>query len=284
MTATFGDFVNQATATLTEAGDARDLPSSTVIATTIQLRRLATAMSRYVADPSTFPEPPAATLVGLRLFQAATHLSRAAEAGAGLPGPGSAHPLPRRIENAASAIAAGLDLLATHITIEPDGSTWPRTPWADALASAPVRATLLGELAGLAAMAGTTCRALAEVPSPALPGASCDALQIAGIQFSAILPAMPPDSGPQAASTYRQLLRAAPPGTPQARQPATQAENPADLCRAIEATAERIRLLTWRPESGRWRPARPRYRYLALVSQSCRDHRSHSRRDPHLPG
>src|SRR5260370_24487694 len=120
MTATFGDFLEQATAVVSGAASIRDLPSSTVIATTIQLRRLTTAMSRYVAEPRTFPDPPAATLAGLRLIQAAASLGRAAEAGAGLPGPGAAHPLPGRISTAASAGITGLDLLATHLSIAPD--------------------------------------------------------------------------------------------------------------------------------------------------------------------
>lgn len=255
VTAIFGAFMDNATAVLADAGGIGDLPSSTVIATTVQMRRLATALSRYVTDPGTFPEPSAATLAGLRLFQAAASLGRAAEAGAGLPGPGAAHPLPGRIGDAASAILAGQDLLATHVSTSPDGSVWPRTPWARALASASVRAVLLNEVAILAELAGQACRALAEVPSPALPAASRDALRIAGAQLSAILPAVPPCNTPGAA--HRQLLRSTPVGTRPARHPPAQAESPAGLCQAIEDSAERIRSLTFMPGSIRWWPPSP---------------------------
>jgi hypothetical protein len=67
---------------------------------------------------------------------------------------------------------------------------------------------------------------------------------------------MPPGSDPGAARACRQLLRAAPPGILAERRTPSQAENPAELCKAIEASAERIRLLTWQPEPvRRWLPS-----------------------------
>ncbi len=57
MTAAFGDFLDLAAGSLSETASVRDLPSSTVVATATRLRRLVTALSRYVADPRTPRQP-----------------------------------------------------------------------------------------------------------------------------------------------------------------------------------------------------------------------------------
>ena len=108
MTATFGDLLDLAASPLSDAAADRriSLPSSTVTACAVNIRRVATALSRYVADPLTFPVPAEATTIGVRLYQAAASLRIAADAGAHLPGPGAALPLPGRIAVSARALTA----------------------------------------------------------------------------------------------------------------------------------------------------------------------------------
>ncbi|HVB46249.1 MAG TPA: hypothetical protein VNF47_26555 [Streptosporangiaceae bacterium] len=251
MTATLGDLLNRASEPLSEAASIRDLPSSTVVVASMRLRTVVEAMSRYVANPHAYPESSAAARASARMFRASRNLARAAEAGRNLPGPGAAHPLPARIETSVPALIAGLDMLATHYTTDTDGWVLPRSPWADVLAVPATRTALLAEVADMAAIIGAACRALAGVPSPALPQASREALRAAGSQLRALLP------GPAGEPEYRQLVRAVPAAMAAPRQTPDQPEPVVELCEGITASAERIRSLTWRPAPGSLWPPSP---------------------------
>jgi hypothetical protein len=246
---TLGDLLDRATTSLSDASGLRDLPSSTVVAASIRLRRVVTALSRYVDEPRAYPDPAAATHAQVRLFQAAASLARAAQAGAGVQGPGAAHPFAARIGTGAPALIAGLDMLATHYTEDADGLVHPRSPWADVLATGATRTALLAEIADVAATAGSACHAMAGLPAPALPDASRDALRAAAAQLSAILPT------PCGETDYRQLVRAVPAAMLPSRGPAGQPENIVGLHDQIAASAARIRTRTWRnPGSYMWPP------------------------------
>lgn len=65
-----------------------------------------------------------------------------------------------------------------------------RQPWP----SPQVKAALLTEMASLGRLAGAVCQALADIPSPALPAASREALRAAASQFSGIPAAAAPAS------------------------------------------------------------------------------------------
>jgi hypothetical protein len=247
---TLGDLLDSASGSLHEATSVRDLHTSTIVAASVRLRRVVTALSRYVAEPRAYPDPAAATYAQVRLFQAAGSLARAARAGAAVPGPGAAHPFTAVAGSGVAPLIAGLDLLATHYTEDRLGFVERRSPWADVLAAPATRTALLAEIAAVADAAGSACNALAVLPAPALPAASRDALRAAAAQLSAILPA------PAGEPDYRQLVRAVPDAMTATRSPASEAEPVAVLCDQIAASAARIRVLTWnQPPDRLWPPA-----------------------------
>ena len=58
----------------------------------------------------------------------------------------AADPAARRLDAAAGALAAGRDLLHTHVAVRPDGSRLERSEWAPVVTSVPVARALLLEL------------------------------------------------------------------------------------------------------------------------------------------
>jgi hypothetical protein len=171
----------------------------------------------------------------------------------------AADPAARRLDAAAGVLAAGRDLLHTHVATRPDGSQLECSEWAPVVTSAPVARALLLEL-------GLWARRLAEhgariaLPGPAVwhgTGQERHRLNTA-CQWLWVL-----DSAVQAAQRHQpvtateiRLLHAIPASSPAPRCVPVGTETVTNLCQGTITTAERIRHAatinipdaTWSPE------------------------------------
>ena len=249
----FGDFL----AAASEHIDAAvcyygDLPSGAAREVIGELDRLVAAMARYVGAFTPVPADPAAAHLDVRalaeadagqaLREAAASLRADAERLGGTSGD-PVFPAARRLAAAADALTAGHDLLQTHFTPARDGSRTGRSRWAPVIASEPVTAALLSELAGRARQLAPWA---ARLPLPGaagagLPGsarlavsAACRWLQVADTA------ARPDGTGYPPAVEAGKLLHAIP--APARRRPRGD-EPVAALCSGAITTAERLRYL-----------------------------------------
>ena len=111
MTATFGDFLDPAARHIGAAVAFRgDLPSSVREDAVAELGRLVAAIARYLGDLP-LPDSP----------DPARPLWPSPQTQALAPTPG-AHPVVRHLSAAADHLAAGRDLLQTHLTTDPSGA------------------------------------------------------------------------------------------------------------------------------------------------------------------
>jgi len=177
--------------------------------------------------------------------------------------------VPQRAQHlaaAAAVLAAGRDLLHTHLAADPDGLTRARSEWASAVTSVPVTRALVHEItrlsmrlapftAWLAACAAAHDRP--DMPSPAVPASVRDEfaaasqwLQAAG---AAVRPALDADPVRPADA---ELLRAIPAVmVPQRRRPGPSAESVARLCDGITISASRLRgAMRDSQDRARWSP------------------------------
>src|ERR1022692_3436490 len=143
MTATFGDFLDPAARHIGAAIAFRgDLPDSVREDAIAELGRLVATMARYLGDLP-FPDSPdparplwpspqthALADAQVALRRAARSLRHGA---ASTP---DAHPVLRHLAAAADHLAAGRDLLQTHITADPSGAR-SRSFWAPTITSPP---------------------------------------------------------------------------------------------------------------------------------------------------
>ena len=239
MPAVFGDFLATASEHIDAAvcfyGDLSDDAAREVIR---ELDRLVAAMARYAGafTPDANTDPADAHLdVRARAetdaHQALREAAASLRADAGRIGGTGAEPVfpaARHLAAAAAALTAGHDLLQTHFAPGPDGARTGRSRWATVIASEPVSAALLSELADSARRL-TPWVARLSLPGLAgsgLPGsarlavsAACRWLRIADI-------ATQPGPGHPPAAAGLKLLRAVP-----------------ALCAGTQTTAERLRYL-----------------------------------------
>ena len=157
------------------------------------------------------------------------------------------------------ALAAGRDLLHTHVTVRPDGSRLDRSEWGPVVTSEPAARALLLEL-------GLWARRLAEQGSwVALPGPAAQrgtgeeryrlntACQWLWVLDSAVRAAQ--HRQPVSAADVR-LLHAIPASTLEPRRIPGAAETITSLCHGTTSTAERIRHnATINPVDATWSPA-----------------------------
>ena len=277
MTAVLGDFLRPARAHITAAArSGSDLPLPARRAVITQLDRLVTTMTRYLDDlvlPADFtPASTADTWVraaldgrrALRRAAASLHPAAAAVRDAGAD---DAHPAAGHLSAANSYLAAGRDLLQTHFTAGPAGSTW----WAPVITSPPVTAALATELRACSRHLGAWTAQLsrtgslyAGLPAEASQGlhAASRWLRTAANSDHAAHRLDPPTAG-------RSLLLGIPAGFPPPRQPLSNAEQVRELCAGITVTAERLRH-AGRAFAGqrRWSPAASSrsWRHHALAS------------------
>ena len=230
-----------------------------------------TAMARYSADiaavlagPHPKASPPGtwsrASIQAHEALENASAFLQPAPASIGQPvHRRTTDPAARRLDAAAAALAAGRDLLHTHVAVRPDGSRLEHSEWAPVVTSAPVAEALLLEL-------GLWARRIAEhgarivLPGPAAghgTGQERHRLNTA-CQWLWVL-----DSAVQAAQRHQpvtageiRLLHAIPVSTPAARCLPASTETVTSLCQGSISTAERIRhSATFNAPDPTWSPA-----------------------------
>jgi hypothetical protein len=261
----FGDFAYAARAQLRPAvrlpqpsaegfgGTAR---AGQVQEVTRSMHGVVTVMARYSADiaavlagPYPKASPPGtwswASIQAQEALENASAFLRTAPPGAGRPGRRrAADPAARRLDAAAGTLAAGRDLLHTHIAVQPDGSRLERSEWAPVITSAPVARALLLEL-GLWARRAAEHGARIALPGPAArhgTGEQRHRLNTA-CQWLWVLDCAVQDAQrhhPVTTAEIR-LLHDIPASTPAPRCIPSGAETVTGLCQGIMTTAERIR-------------------------------------------
>ena len=267
MTATFGDFLRPAGQHITAAVlFPGEVPSNARGAVIGQLARLIMTLARYTSDlplpdefdPASRPlASPARAALDMRLAlrRAAQSLRCVARGLEELPADRS-HPVVTHLSAAAGHLAAGSDLLQTHFTVGPSGDRAYRSCWAPAIASEPVTAALLAELAHHArVLAPWAARLAISTPTdPGAPAPACAALHTATRWLwaagAATETAQPPPAEGQV------LLNAIPANVPPPRQSPADGESVPQLCAGIAMTAGRLRhaALAFSAEA-RWSPA-----------------------------
>lgn len=261
--AVFGDFLVAANDHL-EAAVAADDDQVTWPPVARDLSRLVAVMSRYCDDLAPcdeveasgrndlHPWERAAIEVGTALRTAASCLRRCADQAAGDQVDTVVAQRARHLAAAATGLAAGRDLLHTHLATDPDGLTRDRSEWASAVTSVPVARALANEMAQwsrrlalfTASFAGPAAAyARARGPGQTVPvpvriefATASQWLQAAG---AAVYPAVHADPVQPADA---ELLCAIPAAmAPQRQRPGSAGESVTELCYGITVSAARLR-------------------------------------------
>lgn len=275
--AVFGDFLAAAREHLEATVAARENEVTWPSAIAQELSRLVAVMSRYCDDLAPYdqveasgrddlhPWERAAIDAGAALRIVAGCLRRAAVEPVGDLVSGTASHRARHLEAAATELAAGRDLLHTHLAIDPDGLTLERSEWTSAVTSAPVTRALANEvgqwslrLAPFTAWLADSAAAYAhpDGPGQTLPvsvrtefATASQWLQAAGAAVHLALcsdPVRPADA---------ELLC----GIPTAmvpRRPGSAGESVAELCDGITISASRLRgAMRDSKDRARWSPS-----------------------------
>jgi hypothetical protein len=277
-TAVFGEFLAAAKDHLEVATAIDDSMIVRPDVVAADLHRLIAVMARYCDDlapcdeveasrrSDLHPWERAAIDMGTALHLAAESLSR----GADNPDGGNVSVFkPGRAEHlaaAATALAAGRDLLHTHFAIEPSGLIEEMSEWAPAITSASVTRALAGEIARWSAtLAPFTSRLAASVALEALPrgpglavwGEVCGELASASLWLRAAGAAARGalDADP-VRSADAELLSAIPVAAPPPQlRPRSSGESVPELCQGIGVSAARLRTAMRDIEDrARWSP------------------------------
>jgi hypothetical protein len=279
--ATFGDCAQAATRHLGEpALRPSDLirPNPASMTGVVQdynygLHRVIKTMTRYLSGPVTGTQTPVGpgNAAAIRWLRASAEAREAAQAAMGYSpllspdgrvrlqlGAATSH-VTLHLDSAASAMAAGRDLLLTHFATGTDGSLQPRSGWVPVIESAPVSQALLITVAGWARQIVAEGTYLSS--SPALRGESgaAERTRLLGIcdRLSVIVSAVdaaqheypvPDDAAAQ--------LQAIPGNFLQPQRIPARTETVSGLCRGLAESAERVRhaFMTAIPDAA-WSPA-----------------------------
>ena len=277
--AVFGDFLAAAREHLEATVAVRENEVTWPSAIAQELSRLVAVMSRYCDDlapcdqveasgrDDLHPWERAAIDAGAALRIAAGCLRRAAVEPVGDLVSGTAPQRARHLEAAATELAAGRDLLQTHLATDPDGLTLERSEWAYAVTSVPVTRALANEvgqwslrLAPFTAWLADSAAAYArpDGPGQTLPvsvrtefATASQWLQAAGAAVHLALysdPVRPADA---------ELLCAIPAAmVPQRQRPSSAGESVAELCDGITISASRLRgAMRDSKDRARWSPS-----------------------------
>ena len=277
--AVFGDFLAAAREHLEAAVAVREDAVTWPSAVAQELSRLVAVMSRYCGDlapcdqveasgrDDLHPWERAAIDAGAALRIAAGCLRRAAVEAVGDLVSGTAPQRAQQLEAAATELAAGRDLLHTHLATDPDGLTLERSEWAYAVTSVPVTRALANEvgqwslrLAPFTAWLASSAVAYArpDGPGQTVPvsvrtefATASQWLQAAGAAVHLALyvdPVRPADA---------ELLCAIPAAmVPQRQRPSSAGESVAELCDGITISASRLRgAMRDSKDRARWSPS-----------------------------
>ncbi len=277
--AVFGDFLAAAREHLEAAVTVREDAVTWPSAIAQELSRLVAVMSRYCGDlapcdqveasgrDDLHPWERAAIDAGAALRITAGCLRRAAVEAVGDLVSGTAPQRARQLEAAAIELAAGRDLLHTHLAADPDGLTVERSEWACTVTSVPVTRALANEVGQwslrLAPFTAWLASSAVAYARPGGPGQTVPVsaraefatasqwLQAAGAAVHLALyvdPVRPADA---------ELLCAIPAAiVPQRRRPSSAGESVAELCDGITISASRLRgAMRDSKDRARWSPS-----------------------------
>jgi hypothetical protein len=234
------------------------LPGEGVATAARPIRRIALTLSRYLGDIAAYDEVEAVTSTQLgtwirAVVDAREALRLAADSLRQTAAPALAGAAPGTVtsslDTAAASLAAGRDLLRTHLFTGADGTPLNRSDWAAVVTSAPVTMALLNEIAcwsqQLALLTGRLSVALTTESTnmirvhPVHQGltSACHWLVIADATIRSgqrTAPARLPDTG---------LLMAIPGRSVPERRPPQAPETTAELCRGAVTSATRLRAI-----------------------------------------
>jgi len=257
----FGDFLTAAHQSLAPRpgqpppgrGDVEEVSRSLARVITLLTRYTQDTATAYLGIPRRAPAP--STPWGRARAQALQALTSSAAClhhpGTGRPvwpAPPSASPLARRLDELATALATGRDLLYTHFAPGPGGGRAHDSPWALALTSERLHRALLAELAALAQQVARHGANVALAPGPGVPAdpgqrralnGACQWLHVYAASIHAASRQQP------VPAADRDLLAALPANTLPARPARTGAQDIPGLCDGVITTAERLRHLAW---------------------------------------
>jgi hypothetical protein len=259
--ATFGDLLHAAHRSLSPQPGGPSPARGDVEEVSRSLLRVVTLLGRYLQDTATAvpgtprhapaPQGPwgqARAQARQALTHAAGFLLRPGTGRPPWPPPPSASPLARCLDDVATALATGRDLLHTHFTPGPGGGRGHRSWWALTITSEPLNRALLAEIAALARPIARHGANIALTPIPGAPAraeqrralhAACQWLQVLAGTIEAAHRQQP------VSAADRELLAAIPAYGLPARPALAAAETVPGLCDGVIATAERLRHLTW---------------------------------------
>ena len=266
----FGDFADAVSAHLEAAAVFPDdgLADEPAAAAAGSASRLAATLSHYLADIAPYDEVEVLTSERIggwaqaavdarEALQVATASLQPADADPSPLDAGPAGRLSGHLGAAAMSLAAGRDLLRTHFSTGADGPG--SSEWSSVLTSAPVTRALLDELARwsqqLALLTGRmsvmpTAGAAGPVFMPQGMASACHWLLVAAATIRAGTHGSPLDAGDT------ELLMAVPVNVVARRSPPVGPETAAELCAGIEASAFRLRALTYRAAGqAAWSPS-----------------------------
>jgi hypothetical protein len=225
------------------------------------LLRVVILLSRYLQDTTTaLSDQPASAPAPVdpwgqargqareALHNAAGFLLRPGTPRPAWPAAPSASPLARRLDEVATCLAAGRDLLHTHFTPGPDGGRDHNSPWALAITSERLNRALLADLGALADQAACHGANVALTPARGTnPTTGQRQALNAACQWLWAFAATIGDAGRQqpVPAADRALLAAVPVNALPASPARTAADTIAGLCDGVTATAERARHLAW---------------------------------------
>ena len=264
----FGDFLHAARAHLGTADHLRQAAGGDADIQQVSraLLRVIVVMRRYVLDvtPGWMPQNPRSQRVLTGWARAGAEAREAlASAAAFLNEPDAARQRPRapgelawHLDAVATSLAAGRDLLQTHLSTDPGGERELHSEWGLAVTSPVVGRAVLAEMRSLARRVAPLGAGLALGPSSrGTPGArqklnaACQWLWVLDSCVGAAQHREP------VRASDLELLHAIPASAlPSRRFPAPAASVP-DLCQGVINSAERVRHLSW--TSGRqpaWSP------------------------------
>jgi len=273
--ATFGDFLQAAHHGLGAAGpppgrgDVEEVSRS--------LLRVVTILGRYVQDMNTaLTDMPSRTCLPLGTWDRARLQAREAlTSSAGYliqsagrrtwPAAPSASPLARRLDDVATSMATGRDLLHTHFAPGPQGGRAHRSQWALTVTCEQVNRALLAEIGSLAQQAAHHGANVALSPVPGAPtnadrrrrlNAACQWLWVLSASVQTARRAEP------VPAADRDLLAAIPVNALPPRPLLAGADTIPGLCNGVITTAERLRHLAW--QSTQQPPGSPRLTVTSL--------------------
>ena len=255
----FGDFLAAARghADVTTLPRENDRGGANVQEVTDSLLRVITVMGRYLNDITAVPghlksPVPPLTAWGRARLTARDALTTAAghlrQHGGGRRAPGvtARSELARRLDAAAVSLAAGRDLLNTHLARDPHGARQFRSEWGPVICSPPAEQALLAELAWLARQIAPPCADLA------VSSSSPDTADARGSLHRACGWLLVLSAGVQAAQRIdpvsaadQDLLLAIPLNDPLPRPVLDGSEPVFSLYDAVITTAERARHAAW---------------------------------------